>query len=178
MKNIMVISASPRKGGNSDTLCDEFIRGAKEAGNKAEKIFVGDIKIGFCTACDFCQTHDGACILDDDMAEVLEKMIDCDTIVFATPVYFYALNAHMKTVIDRTYPRYTEVRGKELYYIVTAADTSIPNMQRTVECFRGFADCLPNSIEKGIIYGTGAWEMGEIATLPTMQQAYEMGRNV
>ena len=39
-KNVLVISASPRKGGNSDTLCDEFIRGAQESGNHAEKIFL------------------------------------------------------------------------------------------------------------------------------------------
>lgn len=178
MKKVVVISASPRKGGNSDTLCDEFIRGAVDAGNTAEKIFLGDKTIGFCTACDYCQANGGECIQDDDMAEILEKLIDCNVLVLASPVYFYSLDAQMKTLIDRVYPRYTEVSGKEMYYIVTAADTSVPNMQRTVECFRGFADCLPESTEKGIIYGTGAWAKGDIKTLPAMQQAYEMGLSV
>ena len=178
MKNILVISASPRKGGNSDILCDEFIRGAQETGNKTEKIFLGDKKIGFCTACDYCQANGGECIQDDDMAEILEKLISADVIVLATPVYFYTLNAQMKTLIDRVYPRYTELRGKELYFMVTAADTSVPHMERTVECFRGFADCLPGAVEKGVIYGTGAWAKGDIKTLPALQQAYETGRSV
>lgn len=45
MKNVLIISASPRKGGNSDTLCDEFMRGAVESGNTAEKIFLRDKQI-------------------------------------------------------------------------------------------------------------------------------------
>ncbi len=178
MKNILVISASPRKGGNSDTLCDEFIRGAQDAGHKAEKIVLADKKIGYCNACDYCQANGGECIQDDDMADILQKFLDADVLVLATPVYFYTLDAQMKTLIDRVYPRCTEVRGKELYFIVTAADTSIPNMQRTIECFRGFADCLPESVEKGIIYGTGAWAKGDIKTHPAMQQAFEMGKSV
>ena len=50
-KNVLILSGSPRRGGNSDLLCDEFGRGAKEAGNTVEKIFVRDKKIGFCTGC-------------------------------------------------------------------------------------------------------------------------------
>ncbi|MDV0443534.1 flavodoxin family protein [Methanorbis rubei] len=178
MKQVLVISATPRKGGNSDVLCDEFVRGAREAGHSAEKIFLCDKKIGFCTACDYCQTNAGECIQDDDMAEILEKLVSSDVIVLASPVYFYTLNAQMKTLIDRVYARFTEVRGKELYFMVTAADTEVANMQRTIECFRGFADCLPESKEMGVIYGTGAWEVGDIKKLPAMGQAYEMGKAV
>ena len=86
-KNVLVISASPRKGGNSDTLCDEFVRGAEEAGHKAEKVFLCDRKIHYCTGCGACQSsHE--CILKDDMADVLDRMVRADVIVMATPVYF------------------------------------------------------------------------------------------
>ena len=52
-------------------------------------------------------------------------------------------------------------------------------MERTVEGFRGFTeDCLPNARERGIIYGTGAWQKGDINNSPAMVQAYEMGRGV
>lgn len=47
-KNILIISASPRKGGNSDTLCDEFMRGAAESGNSVEKIRLSEKNIGYC----------------------------------------------------------------------------------------------------------------------------------
>ncbi len=46
-KNILILSGSPRKGGNSDILCDEFMRGAQEAGHTAEKIFIREKKIGY-----------------------------------------------------------------------------------------------------------------------------------
>ena len=48
MKNILIISASPRKGGNSDTLCDRFAQGAEESGHKVEKVFLAAKKIGYC----------------------------------------------------------------------------------------------------------------------------------
>jgi multimeric flavodoxin WrbA len=112
------------------------------------------------------------------MAEVLEKMIAADVIVMSSPVYFYSLDSQMKTLIERTVARYTEITDKELYFIITAADTSIPMMQRTIECFRGFVDCLNGAQEKGIVYGVGAWNFGEIEGTKAVQEAYEMGKNV
>jgi multimeric flavodoxin WrbA len=177
-KKILVISASPRRGGNSDTLCGEFIRGAQEVGNAAEKVFLRDKKIGYCTGCGVCNsTH--KCVQNDDMEEILDKMVKADVIVMATPVYFYTMDAQMKTLIDRTVPRYTEIADKDFYFIVAAADTDQAAMERAISGFRGFTeDCLPNSHEKGIIYGTGAWQVGEIKSSPAIQQAYEMGKQV
>lgn len=113
------------------------------------------------------------------MAEILDKMIKADVIVMATPVYFYTMDAQMKTLIDRTVPRYTEISDKDFYFIVTAADTDKSSLQRTIDGFRGFTeDCLPKTHEKGIIYGTGAWRVGDIKGSTAMEQAYEMGKNV
>ena len=55
MKKVLIISSSPRKGGNSDILCDEFAAGAKEAGSTVEKVRIADKKIGYCTGCYVCQ---------------------------------------------------------------------------------------------------------------------------
>lgn len=177
MKNILIISASPRKGGNSDTLCDEFLRGAKDSGNNADKIFLRDKKINYCTGCGVCNnTH--KCVQKDDMAEILDKMVNADVIVLATPVYFYTMDAQLKTLIDRTVPRYTEISGKEFYFIVTAADTEKSMLEKTVDGLRGFTeDCLSNPIEKGIIYASGVWQSGDVKGTEYMKQAYEMGRN-
>lgn len=177
-RKVLILSASPRKGGNSDLLCDEFMRGAAEAGNATEKIFISDKAINYCKGCGVCNsTH--KCVQKDEMAGILDKMVNADVIVLATPVYFYTMDGQMKTLIDRTVPRYTEIRKKEFYYIVTAADTQISNMEKTIEGFRGFTlDCLKGAVEKGIIYGTGAWQKGEIRETPAMQQAYEMGKAV
>ena len=107
-KNIVILTGSPRKGGNSDLLCDQFMLGAKEAGHGVEKIYLSDKRINHCSACGACQGNGGRCVQQDDMAEVLDKMIRADVIVMATPVYFYTMNGQMKTLIDRTYARYTE----------------------------------------------------------------------
>jgi len=84
----------------------------------------------------------------------------------------------MKTLIDRACSRYTEIINKEFYFIVTAADTSIPAMKRTIEEFRGFLSCLSGAEERGIIYGTGAWQIGDIKGRPAMDEAYQTGHAV
>lgn len=173
-KNILIISSSPRKGGNSDLLCDEFMKGARGAGHRVEKVRLAEKSIGYCRGCGVCnETH--ACLQKDDMAELLEKALEADVIVLATPVYFYTLSAQMKTFIDRTVPRYLEMRNKEFYFILAAAEDDRGNMECTVECFRGFLDCLEGAVEKGVVYGIGAWKAGEVKELPAMKQARIMG---
>ena len=112
-KRILILSSSPRKGGNSDTLCDEFLRGAKETGNEAEKIFLRDKKINYCTGCSTCSLHHKPCPQKDDATEIIDKMVAADVIVMATPVYFYTMSAQMKTLIDRCCGLYTERNDKE-----------------------------------------------------------------
>ena len=123
---------------------------------------MSDKKIGYCRACYYCRDNGGACVLKDDMAEVLQKMIDADVIVLASPVYFYSIDAQLKAVIDRTLARWTEVKNKEFYYIITCADGEKQSVMT----------------ERGVIYGTGVYQKGEVKASPAMKQAYEMGRSV
>ncbi len=132
----MILSSSPRRGGNSDTLCDEFLRGAQEAGHEVEKIFLEDKTIHYCTGCGVCN-EGKPCPQKDDAPEIVRKMVAADVIVLATPVYFYAMSAQMKTLIDRCCAGYLEIRDKEFYFIVAAAETSVAAMERTID---GFGD--------------------------------------
>lgn len=147
-KKVLILSGSPRKGGNSDLLCDEFMKGALESGNEVEKIRVG------------------------------EKKIAADVLVLASPVYFYSIDAQLKALIDRTVARWTEIKNKEFYYIATAADSEDESLERTIECMRGYADCVEGAAEKGVIYGGGFYEAGEVRNSPVMIKAYEMGKSV
>ena len=156
-KRILILSSSPRKGGNSDTLCDEFLRGAKEAGNDVEKIFLRDKKINYCTGCSTCSLHHKPCTQKDSAAEIV---------------------AQMKTLIDRCCGPYTEMNDKEFYFIVTAAEDDKEKMMRTVDTFQGFLDCLENPTIKGVVFGLGVWHVGEIKGNPAMQEAYETGKRV
>lgn len=176
-KKVLILSASPRKGGNSDVLCDEFARGAELAGHSVEKIRVAEKNIGYCRACYACK-NSGKCVIGDDMAEILQKMIDSDVLVLASPVYFYSVDAQLKALIDRTVARWLEVKNKEFYYIVTAADDDKSSAETTLACFRGYADCVEGAEEKGVIYGMGVYEKGEINGHSAMLQAYETGKNL
>ena len=176
-KKVLILSGSPRKGGNSDLLCDEFMRGAMKNGNEVEKIRVSEKKVGYCRACYACK-ETGECIIKDDMAGILQKIIDADVIVLASPVYFYSIDAQLKTLIDRTVARWLEVKDKEFYYIMTAADSEKESMETTLACLRGYADCVDGAKEMGVIYGVGVYEKGEVIDKGVMNQAYQMGLQV
>lgn len=104
-KKVLILSGSPRKDGNSDLLCDEFMRGAIDGGNEVEKIRVAEKKVAPCIGCYYCAKSGGKCVQPDDMAELLQKMIDADVLVLASSVYFYSICAQLKAVIDRTVAR-------------------------------------------------------------------------
>lgn len=177
-KKVLILSSSPRKGGNSDKLCDEFMRGALDAENVCEKVFLGGMDIHFCRGCGACQNNTMRCVQKDDATMIVDKMILADVIVLATPVYFYTMCAQLKMLIDRTCAKYTAITDKEFYFILTAADDSQSAMQRTVESLRGFTSCLSGARERGIVYGLGAWKVGEIDGNPAMRNAYDLGKKV
>jgi multimeric flavodoxin WrbA len=174
-KRVLILSSSPRKHGNSNALCDRFMEGAVEAHHQVEKVVLAEKKINYCTGCYACRGN-GRCAQKDDMAQILDSMTAADAIVLATPVYFYTMCAQMKTVIDRTMSRYTKIAKKDFYFIATAADSNKAALERTIDGFRAFISCLPGAKEKGIVYGAGAWEIGDIQTSRAMKQAYEMGK--
>ena len=179
MKKVLILSSSPRKGGNSDILCDQFAKGALENGNQVEKIRVSEKKIAPCTGCYFCRNSGGRCALNDDMGDILQKIIDCDVLVLSTPVYFYSMCAQLKAVIDRCVARWTEIANKDLYYIMTAAEEDEDTMDGTLACLHGFAMCIDGYDEKGILYGKGVAEKGDVVNRPELMQiAYEMGLSV
>jgi len=176
-KKVLILESSPRKNGNSVMLSEEFAKGAIEAGNTVETIFIKDKNIGYCESCYGC-VKSGECVIKDDMAEILKKMHWADVIVMASPVYFYSLDARMKTLIDRTFCQFHNLKNKEFFYIMTAAQTYDFTMECTLQCFRNFARCLENSVERGIICANGVYKAGKVANTEFMQQAYEMGKTV
>ncbi|MCR0335962.1 flavodoxin family protein [[Clostridium] innocuum] len=177
-KNVLIISSSPRKDGNSDTLCNQFRKGAEETGNRVDKIRLAELTIDYCSACYACKKI-GHCVKQDDMEQVIAKMQKADVIVLATPVYFYTMCAQMKTMIDRTLggAQMPGLENKEFYLIATAADGKAA-MERTIDDLCGYIECLPGAKEAGVIYGAGAWQLGDIQGNPAMQEAYQMGKSI
>lgn len=175
---VLTINGSPRKDGNSNVLCGQFLKGAAEAGHGTAEIRLAERKISPCMACYHCMEAGHKCAIRDDMEEILQKMLEADVIVLATPVYFYSLSAQMKMFIDRCLPRYLELKDKEFYFIVTAAEPEHKAADEAIASLRGFRRCLPDAVEKGIIYGTGTWDKGDVYRHPAFEKAYEAGKSI
>ena len=152
-KKVCILNGSPRPNGNTKELIRRFTKGAEAAGHEVICFDLQKMAIHGCLGC--CKggkDESSPCVQKDDMAEILDKMVQADVLVLATPVYFYSMDGQLKTLIDRTLPRYTEIRDKEVYFIATAA-AGRGAMERTVDAMRGFTDCLPGAKVKGTVYG-------------------------
>ena len=118
-KKVLILSSSPRRNGNSDLLCNEFMRGAAEAGHQVEKIFLKDKHINYCTGCSVCSMYGKPCPQKDDAAEVVEKMIAADVIVMDykpfTPLSEENIDGHMLFGMMGKNCRTTIINGKVLY---------------------------------------------------------------
>lgn len=174
-KTVLVISASPRRGGNTDLLCDEFIRGAKEAGGEVEKIFLDDYKIDF-----FHEQHEHSAdsvSADDQAPIIIEKMANADIIVLSSPVYYMNIDGQLKTLMDRCF-RNQGLGGKEFYYITACADAEDSTAETAIFAFRGFVVCLPNPVERGMVKAIGMGRKGAVEQSQYMQQAYNLGKTI
>lgn len=104
---LLCISGSPRgKSSNTLRLVEEAIAGAAETEPdiSVEQIHLGDLQIKFCTGCGACHRKLLACPVKDDIGEVLEKMLNADTIILASPVYINQVTAQLKVLLDRSSP--------------------------------------------------------------------------
>ncbi len=176
-KKVLIIASSPRKGGNSDILCDMFAEGAKESGNEVEKVRIADLKIGYCTGCYACQKT-GKCVIKDDAQSVIDKMMAADVIVLASPVYFYTICAQLKALIDRTVVVYPNLANKKFYYLLTMADTNRTKFDGSLAALRGFLDCCDGSEECGRICADGVYERGMVNGTKFVAEAKALGKSV
>ena len=138
----MILSGSPRKGGNTDLLCDAFADGVRDAGGS------------------------------------VEKMVDADVIVLASPVYYMNMTGQMKTFIDRTFGRYREMKNKEFYYLTACADPFDSTADWCIRGFRGLVLCLPNPVERGMVMATGMGRKGALKGSSYEKEAYMLGSRI
>ena len=183
-KQVLVILGSPRRTGNSSTLAARISRGAKSSGAKVETLFLQDLKISPCSACDTCQKHDSTgCATKDDMQEIYPKLIKADAWVIASPVYWFTMSAQTKIFIDRCYalPAYAKnpFAGKRIAIAMSYGDVD-PVKSGCVNALRTFQDAFSYTKSKivGMVYGS-AMKAGEIENNETlMREAEELGKQL
>ena len=177
-KNVMIISSSPRKGGNSETLAASFAKCAEEAGHKVETIYLREKNYGFCKGCLACLKL-GHCVIDDDAVEIAARMHDADVLVFATPVYYYSVSGQLKTMLDRANPLFdSDYAFTKAYLLATAAEDGEETVEGTVKAVQGWVDCFERCKLAGTVFAGGVNDVGDIAGHPALEKAYQMGKEV
>ena len=144
IKSVLILTASPRKNGNSTILALKAAEGVNTAGGKADVQPIGNLKIAPCNACDLCRTNSEAgCVINDDMQTLYKKIEDAQGIIFATPVYWFSVSAQMKCFIDRTYATHNDGKyaftGKDVGVILTYEDKDV-FVSGGVNALRSFQD--------------------------------------
>ena len=174
---VLVITGSPRKNGNSNTLAEHFIKGAEEAGHKVVRFDSAFKNVHPCIACDKCGMN-GECVFKDDFEFVRNNIVDADAVVFATPMYYFGISAQIKAVIDRFYAINGQIHvPKKSVLIMTYADTSSKEAQPIINHYETLLNYLGWS-DAGKIIASGVWTEGSVNNTQYPKQAYELGKNI
>ncbi|PKK89842.1 MAG: hypothetical protein CVV64_12540 [Candidatus Wallbacteria bacterium HGW-Wallbacteria-1] len=138
---VLIISGSPRKGGNSETLVNRITAPMMAGGAEVELFRVYDVKYQGCIACEKCSDSKDYCVLRDGFSPVYQKMQDADLVIFSSPIYFGRLTGPLKCLIDRFYAFFLRdftcklMEGKK-FVAVTVSGAPTPQFANEMEFFR------------------------------------------
>jgi multimeric flavodoxin WrbA len=181
---VLAIYASPRKGGNSEIALDKMLEGVATHDVEIDKLYPSKMRISPCIECNGCR-ESGHCVVDDDMSIVYPKLDAADYIILSAPIFFCALPAWTKALIDRTQANWVEKyllkkpeRKKPArpgFYILVGAHKSAKNFQGAAHTIKHFFDAIDFRIE-GKLEFAGPDAKAEILDYPEyLEQAYRAG---
>jgi len=177
-KKVTVISTSIRPNSNSELLAKSFVEGAEAAGNEVTFITLKDKDIRFCKGCLSCH-QTGKCIIQDDVAPIMDAVLHADVVAWATPIYYFEMSGQMKTLIDRMNPMYPmDYRFRDVYFLATAADEGEDVFEKAETGLTGWLDCFPKTTLKGTVYCGGVIGGGEISGNAKLAEARALGAQV
>ena len=175
---IIVLQGSPNKGGSTTMLCEEFERGAREAGHAVERVDVAYAGIEPCTGCVACG-YEGPCVQSDGMDALRAKLLAADMVVFATPLYYYGMTAQLKTVIDRFCSANFSITGKHMKSALLTVAWNADNW--TFDALEAHYDTLVRYLhfdDCGRVLGGGCGTPSSTSRSRFMRQAYDLGRGL
>ena len=177
-KKVVVVSTSLRTNSNSELLAKSFVESAKEAGNEVEYISLKNKDIRFCIGCLACQTI-GHCVIKDDVADIMNSVLEANVVVWATPIYYYEMSGQMKTLIDRLNPMYSkDYKFRDVYLLATAAEEGDEVFEKVITGLNGWIDCFEKTSIKGTVLCGGVSDGGAISDNSKLKEAYNMGSHV
>lgn len=172
---IVIINGSARKG-NTLTAINAFTKGAGEK-NEIEVIAPDKLHIAPCKGCGSCECHKG-CIDKDDTNPTIDKIAAADTILFATPVYWWGISAQLKLVIDKCYCRGLQLKNKKVG-VISVGGSPVDSIQ--YELINKQFDCMANYLAWDMLfqksyYATGRDDLAKDAN--AVKELEELGRNL
>ena len=186
---VLGILGSPRKGGNTELLLEEALKGAEAEKAEIERLRLTDHNIIPCKECLACY-KDGNCILLDDMAKIYPKLLEADIIILASPIFFYGVTAWAKALIDRCQALWArkyqlkdpslgkEGKRRKGFFISTGGTKGQRVFEGAILTAKYFFDVL-NAEYEGELVIREVDAKGDILKHPeTLRQAFEVGRRL
>jgi multimeric flavodoxin WrbA len=182
---VLGISTSPRKNGNSDTLLRRALEGAESAGAQIQYIRLSDYNVGPCTECNACYAT-GRCSVEDDYQQLLEKLINTDRLIFATPIFFMTVCAQAKMLIDRCQclwahkyvlkkKLFNPERDRRAIVIATGGSKGTKQFDSIRRTMKVYLDCLEMHYVGGLFINK-VDNRGDIEKYPSaLNEAYRLG---
>lgn len=182
VKNILVITGSPRKNGNSSMLADAFIKGALKKGHTVNRFDSAFKTIGGCRACDACWSKGNACFYKDGFSELAPMLENADAIVFVSPLYWFGMSAQLKAAIDKMYAYdkpdcINPLKIKESLLLTCAAEKDTAVFEGIIGTYRGIVNYL-NWSDAGVLAVPSVYKIGEITHTGALEKAELLGSSL
>lgn len=182
-KNILALTSSPRKRGNSDMMADAFIQGAKEAGHTVNKYEAAFTKISGCRACDTCWSKGVPCSFNDAFNEKFAPLLEqADVLVLCMPLYYYGFPASTQATLEKTYsylmpqsPR--KMKIAETALLLCGGDAEIEVYSGATETYKHISERFGWK-DRGMVVATGVMDKGVIADTNYLKQSELLGKSI
>ena len=179
-KNILILTGSPRKNGNTQTLVESFAKGAQMAGHTVSIFNVAENEVKPCIACDKCFTVDEKpCIFDDSFNDLAQLLTINEVLVFATPLYWFSFSAQLKSAIDKFYSLASRnvIEIKETALLAAGASTEDKEFEALIKNYEGIVDYLQLE-DRGVVFAKGVYAVGEIIGSKALIKAKNLGHSI
>ena len=186
---VLGIFGSPRKGGNTERLLEETLKGAEQAGATVDRLHLGDLNISPCRECHGCDPT-GQCIIQDDMLKVYPKLLEADITILASPIYFYGITAWAKALVDRSQSLWVkkyllkelslskEGRKRKGFFISVGATKGQRLFEGSILTVKYFFDAIHADYAGELLF-RGVDAKGDILKQPeALHRAFEAGRRL
>ena len=189
VNRILAIYGSPRREGNTSLLLKKAVQGAREAGAEVEEVVLRDLKMSPCLEIYGCKKN-GRCVIQDDFQSVYDKLLSCQGLMLASPIFFYTVSAHTKILMDRCQSLWAKrylleraVRGegepaRKGLFISVGATKGKKLFEGTLLTVRYFFDVCDVELWRYLLYRSLDFE-GDVLKHPQyLQEAYRAGKEL